>query len=178
MGNLKSNLLARSFWGVAFVVFLMASGFAPASAADKAKKTEEQPEKAVEQTQKATKQENKVVFHIDQNDPAKMNLVLNNVQNMIKYFKEKGDKVKIEVLANGPGLNILREDKSPVTKRIAAMTKEGTDLQFSACSNTMAKMTQKAGGKKPPLVKAATLVPSGVVRLLELQQQGYAYIRP
>lgn len=185
MVYLKSSILVRSFWGLAFLLFLAASGFVPASAADKAKKAEEQTAVTAEKTQKAdeaTKKTdetaNKVVFHIDQNDPKVMNLTLNNVQNMVKYFKEKGEKVTIEVLANGPGLNMLRKDKSPVTKRIAAMAKEGSEIQFSACKNTIAAMTKKAKGKKPPLVDAATPVPSGVVRLLELQQQGYAYIKP
>jgi intracellular sulfur oxidation DsrE/DsrF family protein len=178
MVYLKSSILARSFWGLALLLFLAASGFAPASAADKAKKAEEQPKVAAEQTQKADETANKVVFHVDQNDAKVMNLTLNNVQNMLKYFKAKDEKVTIEVVTYGPGLNMLRKDKTPVAERITALAKENSDIQFSACKNTIAVMTKKAKGKKPPLVGEAKEVPSGVVRLLELQKQGYAYIKP
>lgn len=185
MVHLKSSVLVRSFWGLAFLLFVAASGFAPASAADKAKKTDEQTNIAAEQTKKADETAkkadetvNKVVFHVDQNDPKVMNLTLNNVQNMLKYFKKTGEKVTIEVVTYGPGLNMLRKDKTPVGKRITAIAKENSDIQFSACKNTIAAMTKKAKGKKPPLVGEAKEVPSGVVRLLQLQQQGYAYIKP
>jgi intracellular sulfur oxidation DsrE/DsrF family protein len=185
MVYLKSSVLVRSFWGLAFVLFLAVSGFAPASAADKAKKADEQTNVAAEQTKKADEAANKteeaaskVVFHVDQNDPKVMNLTLNNVQNLLKYFKKTGGKVTIEVVTYGPGLNMLRKDKTPVAKRITAIAKENSDVQFSACKNTIAVMTKKAKGKKPPLVDEAKEVPSGVVRLLELHQQGYAYIKP
>jgi intracellular sulfur oxidation DsrE/DsrF family protein len=41
----------------------------------------------------------------------------------------------------------------------------------------MAKMEKKSG-KKPVLLEGVEVVPAGVLRIMELQQQGYAYIRP
>jgi uncharacterized protein len=119
----------------------------------------------------------KVMLHVDQNDPKVMELALNNVQNLMSYYKEKGQKVQIEVIANGPGLNMLRKDTSPVKDRIATMALETQDVQFSACGNTLDGMTKKEGNK-PPLISEAKLVPAGVVRIVELQKQGYAYIKP
>ena len=118
-----------------------------------------------------------VAFHVDQNDPAIMNMTLNNVQNVRKYYDSKGEKVVIEVVAYGPGLIMLREDKSPVKERIAAMSLELSDLKFSACGNTHRKMSKKAG-KDIKLVSEAVMVTSGVVQLVELQEAGYAYVRP
>ena len=47
-----------------------------------------------------------------------MNLVLNNVANVMQYYHGKGEQAQIEVVAYGPGLNMLREDKSPVKERL------------------------------------------------------------
>jgi len=119
----------------------------------------------------------KIAVHVDQNDKRVMNMALNNVQNIRKYYDAKGEKIIIEVVAYGPGLHMFRADTSPVKDRIAKMGLEIDNLQFSACGNTHRKMSKKSG-KKVELISEATMVPSGVVRLIELQERGYAYVRP
>lgn len=119
----------------------------------------------------------KVAVHVDDNDPKRMNMALNNIQNLKKYYDAKGEKVQIELVAYGPGLHMLRSDTSPVKDRIAAMSLAIDGLQFSACGNTHARMSKKAG-KEVVLLSEATKVPSGVVRLVELQEKGFAYVRP
>ncbi|NVK29862.1 MAG: DsrE family protein [Gammaproteobacteria bacterium] len=117
----------------------------------------------------------KVAIHVDENDPAVMNMALNNAQNVEKYYEAQGDDVIVEVVAYGPGLNMFKLD-SPVAARIDAMSLDES-YAFSACGNTHRKMSEKAG-KDVPLLEGAQIVPSGVVRLIELQREGYAYIRP
>ncbi len=51
------------------------------------------------------------------------------------------------------------------------------DITFSACGNTMKKIASKTGNI-PKLVEGVGQVTAGVARIMELQQQGYAYIRP
>jgi intracellular sulfur oxidation DsrE/DsrF family protein len=124
--------------------------------------------------------DHRIVFQIDQNDPQVMNLVLNNVQNTLDHYNAKSEPVKVEVVAYGPGLNMLRDDKSPVKERLSRMAKDGSfpaSLQFSACHNTMMGM-QKTEGHPIPIVSVAKVVPSGVVRITELQEEGWSYIRP
>lgn len=118
-----------------------------------------------------------LAIHVDDNDKAKMNIALNNAANVTKYYEEKGEKVEIEIVAYGPGLHMYRTDTSPVKTRIAAMSLEHENLKFSACGNTLDGMTKKEG-KMPELIGEATVVTSGVVRLMELQEQGWTYIRP
>lgn len=118
-----------------------------------------------------------VAIHVDQNDPKVMNLALNNVVNITKYYESVGDTVDIDLVAYGPGLNMYIEGKSPVADRIAVMSLGMERVSFSACSNTRRKMTAKLG-HEIPIMDEATMVPSGVVRLIELQEDGYAYIRP
>ena len=119
----------------------------------------------------------KVAIHVDDRDPKRMNMALNNAQNIRKYYASKGEKAMIEIVAYGPGLHMLRADTSPVKGRVAAMSLADPDLRFSACGNTHRKMSKKAG-KQVTLVAEAKKVPSGVVRLMELQEQGWTYIRP
>lgn len=117
-----------------------------------------------------------VAIHVDENDPHVMNMALNNAKNVDAYYDAQGDTVTIELVAYGPGLHMYT-DKSPVRDRISAMSLEMENMSFAACGNTHRAMQAKAG-KDVPLMDEATIVPSGVVRLIELQEQGYAYIRP
>ena len=119
----------------------------------------------------------RVAIHIDKNDPALMNLVLNNASNVIEYYKGRGETVAVEIVAYGPGLHMLREDTSPVKPRLQSFKKTFPGMAFSACENTKRGM-EKAEGKEIPIVPEATVVPSGVVRLMELQEQGWSYLRP
>jgi intracellular sulfur oxidation DsrE/DsrF family protein len=119
--------------------------------------------------------EHHIVFQIDDGSPQRMNLVLNNVSNIEDYYKSRGDTVKINVVAYGPGLKMLIKDQSPVATRIAAM--EHSNLEFDACHNTMMAIEKKTG-KPVKLIGEATVVPGGVAKIVELQEEGYAYVKP
>jgi len=116
------------------------------------------------------KQPHRLVVQVDVNDPAVMNLALNNVSNVAKHYSEIGQKIEIEVVAFGPGLHMLRDDTSPVKARIKSMSETMPQLAFSACGNTRENMT-KTEAKEIPLVAQAKVVNAGVVRLMELQER-------
>src|SRR4051795_11835155 len=59
-----------------------------------------------------------VAIQIDQNDPQMMNLVLNNATNVLEYYRGKNEAVDVDIVAYGPGLQMLRADTSPVQDRI------------------------------------------------------------
>jgi intracellular sulfur oxidation DsrE/DsrF family protein len=114
---------------------------------------------------------------VDVNDPATMNLALNNVSNAAQHYSDIGQKVEIEVVAFGPGLHMLRDDTSPVKARIKSMSETMPELTFSACGNTRENMA-KVEAKDIPLISQAKVTKSGVVRLMELQERGWSYLRP
>ena len=132
---------------------------------------------ATQPTLGAETKAHKVAIHVDENDPKRMNMALNNAFNINKYYESKGETVEIEIVAYGPGLHMLRADTSPVKPRVEQMSLELPNLSFAACGNTHDKMSKKEG-KSVPLMSEATKVPSGVVRLMELQEQGWSYVRP
>ena len=125
----------------------------------------------------ASKKEHHLILQVNTNDSAAMNLALNNATNVAQYYKEFGEKVKIEVITFGPGLHMLRDDTSPVKARIEEMALSTPEVSFKACGNTQERM-QKAESKDIPIVPQAQVVKSGVVRVMELQEQGWAYVKP
>ena len=121
----------------------------------------------------------RVAIQVDQNDPQVMNLALNNATNVIEYYRAKNEDVDVDIVTYGPGLHMLRDDTSPVKDRIKRLKELAFPgkIQFSACNNTKQGM-EKAEGHAISVLSDATIVPSGVVRLMELQEQGWSYVRP
>jgi intracellular sulfur oxidation DsrE/DsrF family protein len=119
----------------------------------------------------------KIALHVDDNDVAKMNLTLNNVQNIFNDLGKSGQKVEIQIVTYGPGLHMFRDDTSPVKARIQEIALAHPNVTFAACGNTQTNMS-KVESKPIKLISEAKLVPSGIVHLVELQRQGYAYVKP
>ncbi len=121
----------------------------------------------------------RIAIQVDQNDPQVMNLALNNATNVIEYYRARNEDVDVDIVTYGPGLHMLRADTSPVQDRIKRLKDLAFPgkIQFSACNNTRQGM-EKAEGHAIAILSDATIVPSGVVRLIELQEQGWSYVRP
>ena len=68
------------------------------------------------------KKPHRLAIQISASDPAVMNLTLNNVVNVADEYSKVGEEVEIEVVAYGPGLNMLRDDTSPVKARVKSIS--------------------------------------------------------
>ncbi len=117
--------------------------------------------------------EKKVVLQISDQDAYKQTLVLNVASNLIKHYGP--DRVDVEIVAFGPGLRLMFADNSNAG-RIENLS-ENSGVRFSACENTMRKMTKKLG-HPPEINPRATHVSAGVVRILDLVEQGYTLVKP
>ena len=122
-------------------------------------------------------EKHRLALQISDNDPAKMNAVLNVAANVSKYYSDKGDDIKIQVVAFNAGLHMLRDDTSPVKPRLQSFKQGMPNVSFKACENTLEAMT-KTEGKEPPLVENADRVKAGVVTLIELGEKGWTIVRP
>ncbi len=111
----------------------------------------------------------KLVIQVSENDPATWNLALNNAKNIQKDVGK--DNVELEIVAFGPGINMLK-----VESEVATRVNEAVDsgVKVMACQNTM--RSQKLN--KEDMNAKIGYVPSGVVEIMQRQQQGYAYLRP
>jgi intracellular sulfur oxidation DsrE/DsrF family protein len=111
---------------------------------------------------------NRALFQVTDNDPARWNMILNNMRNLREDVGSEG--AEIELVAYGPGLLMLKADSS-VKQRVAEALKSG--VKVNACQNTMTGMKLVPGDMLPDI----GYVPSGVVEVMRKQQQGWAYIR-
>jgi intracellular sulfur oxidation DsrE/DsrF family protein len=128
-------------------------------------------------SEESPKNTHRVVLQMNQDDPHLMSEVLGNVSNIVTHYSERGDDVKIEIVAHGNGFRMLRADQSPVKERIAATATRLPQVTFSACNNTkIARESEE--GKEIELLPQAKLVPAGIPRIVELQEQGWHYAQP
>lgn len=127
---------------------------------------------AVAQAAGTTDTLQKVVYHLS--EPSRVNFVLGNIKNHIAG-KGGPDKVKIVLVIHGPALSQFAMSKaSPdIERQVTGYAKDG--VNFVACGNTM--QAQKLS--VTDMMSGFEVAPEGgVVRIADLQQQGYAYIRP
>jgi len=110
-----------------------------------------------------------VVIQVSDNNPAVWNLALNNAKNLKSALGK--DKVDVEIVAYGPGINMLKFD-SEAAPRFNDASAEGVALL--ACGNTMKgqKLTEK------DLDGHVKVVPAGVIEIMTKQREGWAYIKP
>ena len=118
-----------------------------------------------------------VALHVNFNDPERLNYVLNNAENIYQHYRRKGIKIEIRIIAHGPGLHMFRDDTSPVRERVSKLAASQEGVSFHACSNTKERM-EKAEGKTLVIMDEASMVSSGIGELIELQLQGWNYIKP
>ncbi|HUB16714.1 MAG TPA: hypothetical protein VMB34_32570 [Acetobacteraceae bacterium] len=119
----------------------------------------------------------RVVIQISEDDPKTMNVALNNAENLTDYYQSQGDQVRIEFVAYGPGLAMMRSDISPVKAKLEQLSGTMKNIAFSGCGNTLRKATISEG-RKISLLPQAHVVPTGIVRIVQLQEQGWSYVRP
>jgi intracellular sulfur oxidation DsrE/DsrF family protein len=112
----------------------------------------------------------KVAYHLS--DADKVGFVLGNIRN---HYEGTGGKVVVALVVHGPALAALRgaSASGAIVSRFAGLSRDG--LAAYACGNTMKGMGIGLSDLLPGFVTAET---GGVVKLAELQGQGYAYLRP
>ena len=117
----------------------------------------------------------KIVYHLDDAGMEKARFVVGNIQNHVDGVGGWQNIEALELVVNGPALKSFVASGMDPGLRQALQELQGHGLAFGACGNTMkafsVTLEQLPAGAKP-------LPQGGVVRVMELQEQGYAYIRP
>ena len=114
----------------------------------------------------------KVVYHLADLD--KVHFVLGNIQNHIDGVGGP-DNVTIALVVHGPALRAFHAEQAnwDIAHRIGVFSKAG--VQLAACANTMIAQNVTLKDLLPGFISADK---GGVVRLADLQSQGYLYLRP
>jgi hypothetical protein len=123
-----------------------------------------------------------IVFHklalqVSDDDETAMRSALDMASNVSRSYSAKAHEVEIRIVVYGPGLDMLRPDRSPVLDRLKAFQQSMPNVTFAACRNTLDTLERKEG-RRPELVPYAEIVEAGGAELIELHEQGYAIIKP
>jgi len=112
------------------------------------------------------------VLQLSDNDARKQSLAVSVAYNLLKLYGP--DKVAIEVVAFGPGIDLLNPDNAN-RKRVESLVAQG--VRFDVCLNTV-NTIERETGKRPEFIDAATPVQVGVAQILALTENGYTLVRP
>ena len=120
----------------------------------------------------------RLVMHVNRNDAGEMNGALDSLQNVADFYAGQHQPVQIELVANGPAYAMLR-DTSPVAARISEIHRQYPAVVFSACQNSRRGIARREGKQPNEIIELpeATDVPAGIIRIMELQDQGWPYYK-
>ena len=116
--------------------------------------------------------EHRVVLQLSDNDSKKQSLVISVAYNLLKAYDP--DKVAIEVVTFGPGIDLLRPENAN-RKLVESLVAQG--VRFDVCLNTVDTIERETG-HRPDIIPAATPVQVGVGQILSLTENGYTLVRP
>jgi hypothetical protein len=116
--------------------------------------------------------DHKIVLQLSDNDARKQGLVLSVASNLMKFYDP--DKVAVEIVAFGPGIDLLRPE-NPNRKLVESLVAQGARIDI--CLNTVDTL-ERDTGKRPDFIAAATPVQVGVAQILFLTENGYTLVRP
>jgi intracellular sulfur oxidation DsrE/DsrF family protein len=116
--------------------------------------------------------EHRIVLQLSDGDAKKQSLVLSVANNLIKAYDP--DRIAIEVVAFGPGIDLLRTENAS-RPRVESLIAQG--VRFDVCVNTLDTIERETG-KRPTIIQSATPVQVGVGHILSLTENGYTLVRP
>jgi len=116
--------------------------------------------------------EHYIALQLSDSDPKKERLVLSVASNLQKSYGQ--DKIAIEVVTFGPGIDLLRTTNEN-RQLVDSLVSQG--VRFDVCGNTLDTIERETG-KRPDINPHAIEVQVGVGQLLTLAESGYTIVRP
>jgi len=124
---------------------------------------------------KQTSQVQGIILHLDTAAPSKGKAALDSAEDILEAFQHNGDGLRLEVIANAEGLNLLRADTSPYAQRVSQMMEKYPNLTFLACSRAIHRLQGK--GIPVQLLPQVKVAPSALEQIVKRLQEGWAYIK-
>ena len=118
---------------------------------------------------------NKIILHLDSAEPDKLKTLLDDVDYLVQKRLASNQPIRVEVIANSYGLNLLRKDVTPYAARIDALARQHTNVSFVACGQTIRRLRKE--GVKVDLLPEATVAQTAVGHIVDRLQHGWTYIK-
>lgn len=116
-----------------------------------------------------------VLLHLDSADPARANAMLDRAEGLLVTARSAGQPMAVELLANGPGLDLLRAGVSNHAERIARLRSSFPEMSLVACGQTAQRL--RDSGMTVTLLPGAVESRSALDTAVRRMQQGWAYLR-
>ncbi len=120
--------------------------------------------------------ETRIVFHLTQADQVAAGELLDEVEDLLRAYEADGRLLRVEVVSNNNGLDLLRERLSAHKQRIHVLAERYSNLTFVACKNSINRI-QVEKGIEVKLIPDAEVIDSGVDHVVKRQREGWSYIR-
>lgn len=119
----------------------------------------------------------KAIYHISTANPEKLRGALDEMEILLGIYAKSGRTLRLEIIANAEGLNLLRADRSPARERIQALQHNYKNIKFLACGKTIEHLQLGRNLPSVPLLPGVSTVPSALDQVILRLQDGWAYIR-
>jgi intracellular sulfur oxidation DsrE/DsrF family protein len=119
---------------------------------------------------------NKVLIHVADDDPARLTQAMEEIEGLMRYYRENRVSAHVEVVINGRGLELVRIDTSEHAAKIARLLNEYDNLTFAACQNTIDRLKREQG-ITARLLPGVVVTDSGMAEIMRRQHQGWTYLQ-
>ena len=116
-----------------------------------------------------------ILLHIGTNQHERIQLALDNAEHLLNSFAAKNQKIKLQVLVNAEGINMLNSDRSPYIGRIQNLSRRYENITFLACQRSIERQMLK--GVEVHVLKEATIIPEALQAIVNHLENGWIYIR-
>ena len=119
--------------------------------------------------------EGKVLVHVSSAGREALSAAVDEIEDLLRDARASKRRLQVEVVANGPGLDLLRADDADLAARLIALRVQYPELGFVACNQTIER--RRAAGRPVELVAGTVVAPSALHEVVERLRAGWIYVR-
>lgn len=117
----------------------------------------------------------KIIVHVSSSNPVRLKTALDETESLLDSYRRSSRKLRVEIVANGGGVDLLRADVSPYARRIGLMQEKYPNLGFMACGQTIKKLQEK--GVDVQLLPHTGVASSALEQITLRLKEDWVYIK-
>ncbi|MEG2172388.1 MAG: DsrE family protein [Desulfovibrionaceae bacterium] len=111
-----------------------------------------------------------LLMHVDLDEPKRIHILVDNITNYLVALPDQD--VQVAVVANGPAVKFFTKENCPVVEALEKLATQ--KVSFRICANALRKFQITP----EQLLPQCTIVPAGILEIVRLQRENFAYIKP